>query len=146
MPISSETKEVVIGLALLVGLVTLETLRRVPNGRAVFAQAVHDVNVNSQPVARAVEERPVVRITVSNFKFSPDHITLRKGQPVTLRLMSRDQPYRFLLRALKIDADVPAGKPFTVTVTPQVAGTFKATSDHHFIFGRRNMKMTVLVE
>jgi hypothetical protein len=40
----------------------------------------------------------------------------------------------------------PAGKPFTVTVTPQVAGTFEAISDHHFSLGRRNLKMTVVVE
>lgn len=33
----------------------------------------------------------MIRITASKFKFNPNRITLRKGRPVTLRLISSDQ-------------------------------------------------------
>jgi cupredoxin-like protein len=35
---------------------------------------------------RAEESAQVVKITASKFHFTPDHITLVKGQPVTLQL------------------------------------------------------------
>jgi hypothetical protein len=49
------------------------------------------------------ESAQVVKITASKFHFTPDHITLVKGQPVTLQLTSTDATHGFLLRALKID-------------------------------------------
>ena len=47
---------------------------------------------------------------------------------------------------MKIDADVAPEKPTTLTVTPQLAGTFEVIGDHYFTLGRGNMKMTVVVE
>jgi len=52
---------------------------------------------------RAEESAQVVKITASKFHFTPAHITLVKGQPVTLQLTSTDSTHGFLLRALKID-------------------------------------------
>jgi cytochrome c oxidase subunit II len=96
--------------------------------------------------APAVANGPVVAITASKFHFSPDHITLIKGQPVTIELSSTDATHGFLIRALKIDTDIAPGKVTAITVTPATAGTFKAICDHYCGFGHGGMKMTVVVE
>jgi cytochrome c oxidase subunit 2 len=99
--------------------------------------------VNTIP-ARA-QEPQVVKIMASKFHFSPDHITLKKGQPVTLELISTDATHGFLIRALKIDTDIKPGRTTSMTVTPQTAGTFKAICDHYCGLGHGMMKMAVTV-
>jgi cytochrome c oxidase subunit 2 len=88
----------------------------------------------------------VVKITASKFHFTPDHITLVKGQPITLQLTSSDATHGFLLRALKIDTDIKRGTVTEMTVTPTKAGTFKAICDHYCGLGHGGMKMTVVVQ
>jgi len=53
----------------------------------------------------------VVKITASKFHFEPDHIVLKKGQPVTLQITSLDTTHGFMLRPLKIDTDIRAANP-----------------------------------
>jgi cytochrome c oxidase subunit 2 len=95
---------------------------------------------------RASESAQVVKITASKFRFTPDHITLVKGQPVTLQLTSTDATHGFMIRALKIDTDIKPGKVTEMTVTPATAGTFKAICDHYCGLGHSGMKMKVVVE
>lgn len=106
-------------------------------GLAAYATANH---------AFADQQVPVVQITASKFSFAPDHITLVKGQPVTLQLTSTDRPHGFLIRALKIDADIKPGTNTQIRVTPETAGAFKAICDHYCGLGHSGMKMTVVVE
>jgi cytochrome c oxidase subunit II len=94
----------------------------------------------------AGEGAQVVKITASKFHFTPDHITLVKGQPVTLQLTSTDTTHGFLIRALKTDTDIKPGTVTEMTVTPAAAGTFKAICDHYCGFGHSGMKLTVVVE
>ena len=70
--------------------------------------------------AHAAEPR-VVEITAKRFAFSPDQITPKKGEPVTLRLHSEDVTHGFFMRKLKIDTEVEPGKTTDVTITPEVA-------------------------
>ena len=94
----------------------------------------------------AAESAQIVKITASKFHFTPDHITLVMGQPVTLQLTSTDVTHGFMIRALKIDTDIKPGKVTEMTVTPATAGTFKAICDHYCGLGHGGMKMTVVVE
>ena len=88
----------------------------------------------------------VVAITASRFHFTPDHVTLVKGQPVTLELASTDTTHGFMIRALKIDTDITPGRVIDITVTPPAAGTFKAICDHYCGFGHGDMRMTIVVK
>ena len=74
---------------------------------------------------RAEESAQVVKITASKFHFTPDHITLAKGKPVTLQLTSTDATHGFLLRALKIDTDIKPGAVIKKTVTAIQRGRSK---------------------
>lgn len=95
--------------------------------------------------AYAAEPR-VVEITAKRFGFAPEQITLKKGEPVTLRLHSEDVTHGFYMRKLKIDAEVEAGKTTDVTITPEVAGSYTTICDHFCGANHGNMKMTIVVE
>ncbi len=89
---------------------------------------------------------PVVEITAKRFAFSPDKITLKKGQTVKLRIHSEDVTHGFFLRPFKLDEEIPAGQTIEKTVTPQTAGTFMPICDHFCGANHGNMNMTVVVE
>ena len=89
---------------------------------------------------------PVIEITAKRFAFSPDKITLKKGQTVRLRLHSEDVTHGFFLRPLKLDEEIPAGQTTDVIVTPQEAGTFTTICDHFCGANHGNMNMTIVVE
>src|SRR6516162_5046595 len=103
------------------------------------------MNLTIHPVpfrTEAAESTQVVKITASKFHFTPDHITLIKGQPITLQLTSTDTTHGFMVRALKIDTDIKPGTVTEMTVTPATAGTFKAICDHYCGLGHSGRKMT----
>ncbi len=88
----------------------------------------------------------VVEITAKRFAFSPDKITLKKGETVTLRLHSEDVTHGFFLRKLKIDEDIPAGGTKDITITPDTVGSFITICDHFCGANHGNMVMTIVVE
>ena len=92
------------------------------------------------------DDVPVIDITAKRFAFSPDKITLKKGQTVKLRLHSEDVTHGFFLRTLKLDEEIPAGATTEVTVTPQQAGTFTSICDHFCGANHGNMNMTIMVQ
>ncbi|MGC2193569.1 MAG: cupredoxin domain-containing protein [Terriglobales bacterium] len=88
----------------------------------------------------------VVDITAKRFGFTPEQITLKKGETVTLRLHSEDVTHGFFMRKLKIDTEVEAGKTAEVTITPETAGSYTTICDHFCGANHGNMKMTIVVE
>jgi cytochrome c oxidase subunit II len=87
----------------------------------------------------------VIEITAKRFGFSPDNLTLKKGEPVVLRLTSADVTHGFFAREIKVDELIEPGKPLDVTVNPQKSGTFTVICHHFCGAGHGNMKMTVTV-
>jgi cytochrome c oxidase subunit 2 len=98
------------------------------------------------PAAARAGEPQVVESTARRFQFTPNQITLKKGQPAILRLRSDDVTHGLYLKALGIDATIEPGKTTDVPVTPGAAGKFTAICDHFCGSGHGNMKMTVVVE
>src|SRR5215467_12346303 len=92
------------------------------------------------------EDVPVIDITAKRFAFSPEKITLKKGQTVKLRLHSEDVTHGFFLRPLKLDEEIPAGQTVEVSVTRQASGTFTSICDHFCGANHGNMNMTIVVE
>ena len=87
-----------------------------------------------------------VKITAKRFGFSPNQITLKKGEPVKLELTSEDVTHGFYMKALKLDEVVVPGKPTIVNLTPQTAGKFTTICDHFCGAGHGNMNMSIVVE
>ncbi len=94
----------------------------------------------------SAQEPRVIEITAKRYEFTPNTVSLKKGETVKLRLHSEDVTHGFFSRQLKIDETVEPGKTAEVTLTPQTAGTFKTICDHFCGAGHGNMAMTILVE
>ena len=88
----------------------------------------------------------VAEITAKRFGFTPEQVTLKKGETVTLRLHSEDVTHGFFMRKLKIDTEVEAGKTTDVTITPDTPGSYTTICDHFCGANHGNMKMTIVVE
>src|SRR5262252_7945418 len=96
--------------------------------------------------ARAQDGPRVVDITAKRFAFSPNQITLTRGEAVKLRITSEDVTHGLFLRPLGIDAEIAPGRVTEVVITPDKAGTYRAICDHFCGAGHGGMKMTVIVE
>lgn len=94
----------------------------------------------------AADEPRVIEISAKRFGFTPDHITIKKDEPVVLRLTSQDVTHGFFVRALKVDELIEPGKTVDVKVLPQQQGTFTVICHHFCGAGHGNMKMTITVE
>ena len=97
--------------------------------------------------AAAQSDAPrVLEISAKKFEYSPNVITLKKLQPVTIRVTALDRPHGLLVPAFHIDLDAVPGTPAEATFTPAEAGKFEAICDHYCGVGHGNMKMTFVVE
>jgi cytochrome c oxidase subunit II len=97
--------------------------------------------------AMADEPAPrVVEVSAKRFEFTPNVITLKKDEPVTIRFTSTDRTHGLFINALDIDLDASVGNPAEATVTPHTTGRFEAICDHYCGMGHGNMKMTIVVE
>jgi len=96
-------------------------------------------------LTRASDNPKVIEITAKKFEFSPSEITLKKGEPVILRLSSSDRVHGFMSKPLKIDTDIPSDTTKDVAVTPDAAGNYTVICDHYGGTGHGNMKMKVTV-
>jgi len=95
----------------------------------------------------AQESQPrVITISAKRFEFTPNQITLQRGQPVTLRVSAEDREHGLYQKDLKIDLDLSPDHPSEVTITPDKAGRFVAICDHFCGSGHGNMKMVITVE
>ncbi len=95
--------------------------------------------------ANAVPVETVIHITAKNFQFSPDSITLKKGEPVAFEISSGDRKHGFSLRAFGVRSDVLPGKVSRIRLTPDKTGKFTFSSDVFCGDGHEEMTGTVIV-
>ena len=95
--------------------------------------------------ANAVPAERVIHITAKKFDFSPESITLKKGEPVVLEISSADREHGFNLRAFGVRANVSPGKVSRIRFTPDRAGKFTFTCDVFCGDGHEEMTGTVIV-
>ena len=98
------------------------------------------------PVSSRADDPKVIEIKAKRFAFTPDHVVLKRGEPVVLRLTSEDVTHGFFVRPLKVDEVIEPGKTVEVPVNPQTAGTFTVICHHFCGVGHGNMKMSITVE
>ena len=73
-------------------------------------------------------------------------ITLRRGEPVTLRVSTEDRDHGLYQKELKIGLDLTPNHSSEVTLTPDKAGRFVAICDQFCGSGHGNMKLVINVE
>ena len=87
----------------------------------------------------------VIEISAKKFEFTPSQITLKKGEPVILRLHSSDRVHGFMSKELKIDTDITNDAAEDIALTPDSAGDFTVICDHYCGTGHGGMKMKITV-
>ncbi len=95
--------------------------------------------------ANAVPAERVIHITAKKFDFSPDSITLKKGEPVVFEISSADREHGFNLRAFGVRTNVSPGKVTRVRFTPDKTGKFTFSCDVFCGDGHEEMTGTVIV-
>ena len=95
--------------------------------------------------ANAVPTERVIHITAKKFDFSPDSITLKKGEPVVLEISSADREHGFNLRAFGVRANISPGKVSRIRFTPDKTGKFTFSCDVFCGDGHEEMTGTVIV-
>ena len=86
-----------------------------------------------------------ITIVAKRFAFTPDRVTVKKGEPVTLSLQSADVVHGLAIKELGIKTDIPKGRETVITFTPQSAGTFEGKCSHFCGLGHGSMKFRVIV-
>jgi cytochrome c oxidase subunit II len=87
----------------------------------------------------------VIKITAERYDYEPEHITLRRGEPVVLELTAEDRMHGFHLKALGVRADVLPGNSVRVRVVPDKLGTFPFTCDVFCGSGHGEMSGSITV-
>jgi len=90
-------------------------------------------------------DEQVVRITASTFQFQPGTITVKKGVPVTLELISEDRHHGFKLADLNLRADLKPGVVERIRFVPDKAGKFTFVCDVFCGDGHEDMSGTLIV-
>ena len=95
--------------------------------------------------ANALQAEREIHITAKKFEFTPDTITLKKGEPVVLLLSSQDRKHGFHLREFGIRADVNPGETARIRFTPNKTGKFTFSCDVFCGEGHEDMTGTMVV-
>ncbi|MDH4133949.1 MAG: cupredoxin domain-containing protein [Gammaproteobacteria bacterium] len=101
-------------------------------------------------------EPMVVDVKLDSYSFKPDKITVKAGQPVTLKLVNEATfiPHNLVIRSpeagIEIKLDLSAGKSGEVSFTPTKAGTYEMICDKTPPIGKshkeKGMHGTLIVE
>ena len=86
-----------------------------------------------------------ITITAQRFYFSPNEITVKKGEEVTLVIESKDVSHGLVIEDLGVRTEVKKGQSSEVKFTPENAGTFEGKCAHFCGKGHGSMTFTVHV-
>lgn len=106
-----------------------------------FALILFFVAVNLGLPLQAAEPQ-IVNVKLGSYSFTPDKITVKVGQPVTLKAVNEATflPHNLVIHApeagIDVKLDLRAGKSGEATFTPTKAGTYEMICDKAPPFGK----------
>ena len=95
--------------------------------------------VIAQPTER------VIRVSTKKFEFSPDHLTLKKGEPVILEFVADDVVMGWNLTDFGLRADIIPGKTTRMRFVPDRTGEFTFFCDIFCGTGHEDMSGSIKV-
>lgn len=123
----------------------MQQKKRVLIAGALFLSATIVSALTLYTRANALPPEKEIHITAKKFEFTPDTITLKKGEPVVLVFSSQDRKHGFNLRAFGIRADVNPGGTARIQFTPDKTGKFTFSCDVFCGEGHEDMTGTMVV-
>jgi cytochrome c oxidase subunit 2 len=103
-------------------------------------------------VSAYLAEKPLVgdnseiRVTARKYEFSPNEITVKRGDHIRLVITALDRSHGFKLEAFRVDQKLSKGEPVTVEFTADQTGTFPFECSHFCGLGHQKMKGQLRVE
>jgi len=84
-------------------------------------------------------------VSAKKFSFTPNELTLKKGEPVVIVLKSEDANHGLRVKELGIDLKAAKGQSGEITITPDKTGDFKGRCSTFCGSGHGSMAITVHV-
>ena len=109
------------------------------------AMAVLALVYAAQAQSSSAPAQQVIHLTAKKFEYSPNEITVKKGRPVVIEIVSLDRKHGFTIPDLKVRSDVKPGAENVVRFTPDRAGTFNFHCDLFCGSGHEGMAGTLVV-
>jgi cytochrome c oxidase subunit II len=114
-------------------------------GIAGFVGLAALLTISPLLVARQSEPRKIT-VVAKKYKFEPNHIELKVGEPVEITFQSLDARHGFSCKDLKLEKVIfTKDSPGKLTFTPDKAGTFKFKCAHFCGLGHPKMKGEIVV-
>lgn len=102
------------------------------------------LGLSAFPLA-AGDQRKTIAITAQRFYFSPNEITVKKGEEVKLVIRSKDVSHGLLIEDLGVRTEIKKGQTAEIMFTPDTTGTFEGKCAHFCGSGHGSMKFIVHV-
>ena len=109
---------------------------------AVFQLDLMAMSSAAQDLRR---DEQVIHISASSFEFKPSEITVKKGVPVTLEIVSQDHHHGFRLSEFHLRADIQPGVTEKIRFVPDKSGKFNFLCDVFCGEGHEEMSGTLTV-
>lgn len=87
----------------------------------------------------------MIRVSTRKFEFTPNHLTLKKGEPLAFALVAEDVVMGFNLADFGVRSDVLPGKVMRVRFVPDRTGEFTFFCDIFCGTGHEDMAGSVRV-
>ena len=94
----------------------------------------------------ASSPNPVIKITAQRFRFTPDEIVLKSGQPAVLEITSLDFVHGFKVPDLGIRTDLLPGRVTSIAIKPLAPGRYVFLCDNFCGGGHEEMNGVLVVQ
>jgi cytochrome c oxidase subunit II len=108
-------------------------------------KATEDAGGSGDGAAMAKPAARTVRITASNWQFTPSTITVKKGEQVTLEVVGSEGIHGFAIRELGINVGVDLGNTVSIVLPTSTPGTYAFFCSVPCGEGHKDMKGTIII-
>ena len=98
------------------------------------------------PFSRAQDNVRTIEVHAKRFAFSPEEITITKGEKVNLVLTTDDVAHSLSIPGLKVNKEIVKDHPTTVEITSDKAGDFTGKCGRFCGSGHGSMRFVVHVK
>jgi len=118
----------------------LETLSKILAGVLLAIACVAGTRA-----VKAADAPRRIEIVAKRFSYTPEEITLKKGEPVVLVFHSEDVPHGIKFKELNLQSEIGKGAPSELSFTPAMAGDFVGHCSHFCGSGHGSMTLMLHV-
>jgi len=111
----------------------------------MLAVAMFALTLSTLRVSAADDSPKVIEVHAKKFEFVPAEITLKKGVPVKLKLISDDVAHSLVIKGLNVNQMMKVGDVSEITVDPAETGDFTGVCGVFCGIGHGKMKLVVHV-